>query len=233
MIETFENLQNDFLKRSKEISNTKLYLETELKEVDKFLNHRSHQTGRGGIMGFSQSTYKPQIQIIGKIYYYVKSAWSTFIVPFNEYYYNENEIPYKPIESMVGNTQEEVNETNKRIKPYHIQGIEFAKYSLWLEEQKELNKNKTQKKNTLSKNEQILMLSYMGFDFLNFENKLQLSKVLCLIIDKSEKNVRDALTHFDRDVKNEANLNSILTRFQHKDFANIREKIKEDLEKIT
>lgn len=107
--------------------------------------------------------------------------------------------------------------------------IEFSEYYEWL---KELKQNKKQKKNSPTQNEQILMLHYMGFNFFKLENKLQLSKILCLIIDKNEKNVCTSLSHFDSAIKNKSNLTSILKRFQHKDFHEIKDQIEKDLEKL-
>lgn len=226
----FEDLQKDFLKRSKKISNTKHFLENELKQIDIFLNHKAYEVRSDYLIGGND--YQSEIKIIDSVYYNVRSAWSTFIKPYNEYYYNGTEMPYKPIESMLGNTKEEVDETNKRVKQYHIQGTEFAKYVLWLKELQSnpVKKSSENKFSDLNNDQKLLALHYLGLDLRDYTKK-QAAYALGQILNIGNENIRKNLSVFQggkNKLRTPENFDKLIELFENKTFESISNKLKRE-----
>ena len=113
------------------------------------------------------------------------------------------------------------------------QAIELAKYYQWLKELKtQLNSKPKQKKSTLSHQQKMLALYYLGIDMRKFLNNVQSAKILSSILDLDESNTKDFLTYFDGKkpkVKINKNIMKVLDLFEHQDFKEISSKIKEDL----
>jgi hypothetical protein len=145
-------------------------------------------------------------------------------------------MPYKPIESMVGNTQEEVDEANKRIKPYHVQGIEFAKYYLWLKEKDSKTVLKIKKQKGITLNQKMLLLYYLGFD-PNKHKKTETSELLFLILglEKDKENLRKSLSKLvagKNNVRTQKNLQFVQQLFEKHNLTDISNRVQKDLDEL-
>lgn len=233
MIIHFETLQKDFSTRSEKLARKKLYTQNELRQIDVFLNQKAYDI-RGGHFGETINNYSPEIEILKKIFSVVQYGWSTFTNSYNYYLYNEEEKEFVPFEDDKGAHDTLLVKFNQKHKACHQQGYEFAKYVLWLKRAEDKSVLSKQKSNELTHKQKMLALYYLGLDFRKFQNNVQSAKILSKILDHDYTNTKDYLTYFGgkkSKVKTKANLSQMLELFEHEDFKEIYNAIKEDVTK--
>lgn len=114
-------------------------------------------------------------------------------------------------------------------------GINFAKYYLWLKDELEnLTETKKVKKSNLSHKQKMLVLNYLFPEINKFENK-KLANILYDVIDESVDNTRQYLSYISdgkNKVRTKFNLEKILKLFENQNFSDISNKIKEDIKNL-
>ncbi len=234
MILTYEELQTDFLSRSNKLANKKLYIQDELKQIDVFLNHKNYESRTRLISITSENNYQPKIEIINKIFSYVVSGWETFSESYEDYYYNETEIEFTPFKKTSDITQPELHRFNERYKQYHIQGLEFAKYVLWLKRHE--NKNVLSKPNTrkLTNKQKLLALNCLGLNLSKYDNT-KTAKILSQILEIGEENIRINLSYVEgknNEVRTIQNLNKISQLFESAGISDVSSIINTEIENL-
>lgn len=233
MIISFKELKEDFNSRSKNFTNKKLYIQDELKQIEDFLNYKQFEVRTGSVFREPLSEYKPKLSLLKAVFSEVKYYWSFFNNSYEHYLYNEKEKSFTPVKKGKDTTQEQVDDFNKIVQEHHFQGIEFAKYVLWLK-RNERGTNLSSKKSTLTLNQKMLALYYLGVDMRDYQNNLQASKILAQILGMDWTNIKESLTYFDgknSKVKKTENIKKVLELFENECFKPIQNKIREDLEK--
>ncbi|WAC00967.1 hypothetical protein N7U66_12210 [Lacinutrix neustonica] len=167
MIIDFKTLQKDFNSRSSELKNTKRFVEDELKQVDLLLNH-SNYAPDFGMSGLTER-YKSKLENLNRIYNCVQSGWKIFLWGYEKYYYNEKETKYRRVSNINDISEKHLKSFNDENEVFHNQGLELGKYVLWL--RKLENEPSTEKEySTLSPEQKLLALHYLGLDFRDFTN---------------------------------------------------------------
>ena len=233
MIIFFKNLQNDFLSRSNELANKKLYIQKELKQIDFFLNHKDFENNSDYI---DSNRYQPKIEIINKIHSHVQYGWETFSNAYEDYYYKDNEIEFTLSKKTSDITQPELDRLNEQYKQYLIQGLEFAKYVLWLKRIESEKKLSKPKQNNITLNHKMLMLYYLGFN-PNKHNKTNASEILFLILglEKNKHNLYKSLSKLAggrNKIRTKKNLFFVQQLFDKHNLKEISLQIQKDIEEL-
>ncbi|ULC59666.1 hypothetical protein MBM09_01510 [Flaviramulus sp. BrNp1-15] len=234
MIITYEELQSDFMSRSNELANKKLYIQDELKQINTFLNHKDYDVKPMGLIGEITNNYRPKNEIINKIFSEVVYGWETFSKAYENYYYEEKEVEFTPFKKTTDITQPELDRFNNRYKQYHLQGIEFAKYALWLKRHE--NKNVLSKPNTrkLTNKQKLLALHYLGLSLSKYDNT-KTAKILSQILEVGEENIRINLSYVEgknKEVRTIPNLSKISQLFESVGITDVSNIIDSEIENL-
>ncbi|SFZ90260.1 hypothetical protein SAMN05428642_101832 [Flaviramulus basaltis] len=235
MIIFFEELQSDFLSRSNVIANKKLYIQDELKQIDTFFNHQNFNVTTNNLFDNINNSYKPKIETIKKVFSEVKYGWDTFIKAYEHYYYNGKEIKFIPFEKGSDITQLQNDRFNERYEKYHIQGLEFGKYVLWLKEP-EIKQNGKSNPSYLSHKQKLLALQYLGLNLVGIDDT-KAGFVLSKILDLDETNTRKYIPKIyhnskDNDVRTKRNFEKLLKLFENEQFEDVSKKIEQDINSL-
>lgn len=232
MIIYFKDLQNDFLERSKDIKKTNLYIQNELKQIDQFLNHKDFVFQTGHRNDFFDYVYEPKIDVISKIYSDVTYGWSIFLEAYQEYYFNESESTFCPRKKNPTEPQEFIDSINKENKEKHIQGIEFAKYVLWLKNS--VNTSNSNRQPIIPHKQKMLILYYLGINVSDNDNS-KIAKILSEVLNLSEENTRRYLSWVQsgkNDVRTIKNLKAVKTLFDTNNLLEISSQIQKDIDSL-
>lgn len=234
MILYFETLQNDFLSRSKDFTNKKLYTQNELNQIDTFLNHNDFDVSTTYLIDDVSNNYRPKIEIIKTIYFHVRYGWDTFFEAYQNYYNNEVENEFTEFKKTSDITESELQRFNEQYKEYHVQGLEFGKYVLWLKRHE--NKNVLSKPITgkLTNKQKLLALYYLGLK-LNSYDKTKIAKILSQVLEIGENNIRINLSSIhgkNKEVRTLENLTKTSELFENVGITEISSKIKAEIENM-
>lgn len=230
----FENLKRDFNSRIENITNQSLFIQNELKQIDFFINHKDYTQQPKSTFQSLNNRYIPKNEILKNIYNSVIYGWNSFLFAYNDFYYNEVEIEFQGLKSVTGSQIDESNSFYKTHKECHLQGIELAKYTLWLKRSAEKKPSSVTKKSTLSHKQKMLALHYLGLDLSKYDNTKS-AKILAQILDLSEENTRKYISYLSagkNNVRTKSNLEKLSQLFEQQNFIDVSNQINSDIKKM-
>lgn len=237
---TFNQLKKDFNSRSSTIANHRLFIQDEIKQIDFLITykdtsqqaHTNFNTGMG--LGLNVNRYSSKINLLNEIYNGVKYEWATFITTYEHYLYKEVENDFEVGTKHKEMSQALFDEFNTKRNKAHIQGVEFAKYTLWLTQSIDKNVTSDKKKPTLSHKQKMLALHYLGLDLSKYDNTKS-AKILSQILDLSEENTRKYISYLSagkNNVRTKSNLEKLSQLFEQQDFIDVSNQINNDIKKM-
>lgn len=221
-ITKLEQLQNNFKLALEKSLNQKHTIDTEIKEVEDFIN----------TIPIQRAFRKP-------IKAEFKTLRTTRVFNLNpcdrqllsDAFYSITETgDFNDLSRTVNDTDLTYQHRTNTVK----QAFELFEYYKWLNKLLTVPQKEEKKSDGLSHKERMLALYYLGLDMRKFGNNLQSAKILSKIIGFDESNTKKFLTYFDGkecEVKKEPNITKMLELFEHQDFKEIHNAVRKDLEK--